>query len=66
VTSDRASVLYKCTDYYAPSAERGIIWDDPALAIPWPVATPILSAKDRAYKPLAEIESELPLYRPVG
>ena len=54
VTSDRASFLYKCTDYYAPSAERGIIWSDPALAISWPVSTPILSAKDRIYKSLAE------------
>jgi len=48
------------TDYYAPSDERGIIWNDPALAIPWPVATPILSAKDRIYKSLAEMESQLP------
>ena len=48
VTSDRASFLYKCTDYYAPGDERGIIWNDPALAISWPVATPILSAKDRS------------------
>ncbi|TMQ30696.1 MAG: dTDP-4-dehydrorhamnose 3,5-epimerase [Nitrospirae bacterium] len=66
VTSDRASFLYKCTDYYAPSDERGIIWNDPSLAIPWPVATPILSAKDRTYKSLAEMGSELPRYRPVG
>ena len=66
VTSDRASFLYKCTDYYVPSDERGIIWDDPALAIPWPVATPILSAKDRIYKSLAEMDSELPRYRSVG
>jgi dTDP-4-dehydrorhamnose 3,5-epimerase len=66
VTSDRASLLYKCTDYYAPSVERGIIWSDPVLAISWPVSTPILSAKDRSYKSLAEMEPELPLYRPTG
>jgi dTDP-4-dehydrorhamnose 3,5-epimerase len=66
VTSDRASCLYKCTDYYAPHDERGIIWNDPVLAIPWPVATPILSQKDHIYKSLAEMESELPQYRPVG
>ncbi len=66
VTSDRASFLYKCTDYYAPRDERGIIWNDPVLAIPWPVATPILSEKDHIYKSLAEMESELPRYRPVG
>ena len=66
VTSDRASFLYTCTDYYAPSDERGIIWNDPSLAIPWPVAAPILSAKDCLYKSLAEMESEAPRYRPVG
>ena len=66
VTSDRASFLYKCTDYYAPGADRGIIWNDPALAIPWPVVTPLLSTKDRNHKPLAELDSELPLYRPPG
>ena len=65
VTSDRASFLYKCTDYYAPGDERGIIWNDPALAISWPVTTPILSAKDQAYKSLAEMETELPKYHPV-
>ncbi|MBU6435873.1 MAG: dTDP-4-dehydrorhamnose 3,5-epimerase [Nitrospirae bacterium] len=66
VTSDRASFLYKCTDYYAPSDERGIIWNDQALAIPWPVTAPILSAKDQAYKSLADMKSGLPPYRPVG
>jgi dTDP-4-dehydrorhamnose 3,5-epimerase len=66
VTSDRASFIYKCTDYYAPGDERGIIWNDPALAISWPVTTPILSAKDQAYKSLAEMDTELPRYRPIG
>lgn len=66
VTSNRASFQYKCTDYYAPGNERGIIWNDPALAISWPVTTPILSAKDRTYKSLAEMESELPRYRLAG
>jgi len=62
VGSDRASFLYKCTDYYAPSDERGIIWNDPGLAIPWPVTTPILSAKDQTYKSLAEMELALPRF----
>ena len=66
VTSTRAAFLYKCTDYYAPSAEQGIMWNDPALAIPWPVGNPILSAKDQAYKSLAEMEPSLPRYRPAG
>jgi dTDP-4-dehydrorhamnose 3,5-epimerase len=64
VTSDQAAFLYKCTDYYAPGTERGIIWNDPALAIPWPVLAPILSAKDRLHTSLAEMEPELPRYCP--
>ncbi|MCG3778280.1 MAG: dTDP-4-dehydrorhamnose 3,5-epimerase [Nitrospira sp.] len=62
VISHRAAFLYKCTDYYAPTTEQGLIWNDPALAIPWPVASPILSAKDQGYKTLAEMESVLPCY----
>lgn len=49
VTSDSADVLYKTTDYWAPTHERTILWSDPTLAIQWPLAgTPILSAKDQA------------------
>jgi dTDP-4-dehydrorhamnose 3,5-epimerase len=47
VTSDYAEFLYKTTDYYAPEHERCIRWDDPTLAIEWPLAgNPRLSAKD--------------------
>ena len=47
VLSDGASVLYKVTDYWAPELERGIAWDDAALAIDWPLsAPPVVSAKD--------------------
>ena len=49
--------LYKCTDYYAPDDEHSLAWDDPAVGIDWPldrVGAPLLSAKDRAGKPLAE------------
>ncbi len=46
VTSDSADVIYKCTDLYYPQHERTIIWNDPELAIPWPVAEPLLSPKD--------------------
>ena len=47
VTSDVADCEYKCTDYYLPSDEGGVLWNDPELAIEWPVADPILSDKDR-------------------
>jgi len=63
VTSETAMFLYKCTDYYSPMDERGVLWSDPALAIPWPIRDPILSDKDQKYRPLAEIQGELPLYR---
>ncbi len=48
VTSDSADFLYKTTDYWAPAAERCIAWNDPTLAIDWPLngATPMVSGKD--------------------
>jgi dTDP-4-dehydrorhamnose 3,5-epimerase len=50
-------VIYKTTDYYAPHADMGIAWNDPALAIAWPVGaeSAILSAKDQRLPPLAEL-----------
>jgi dTDP-4-dehydrorhamnose 3,5-epimerase len=46
VLSDYAEVQYKCTGIYNSKAESGILWNDPALGIDWPVKNPILSAKD--------------------
>lgn len=47
VLSDSAEFLYKTTDYYAPEMERCIRWDDPDLAIDWPIGgEPVLSGKD--------------------
>ncbi len=49
VLSDSADFLYKTTDYYAPAQERCIVWNDPTLAIDWPLdGYPALSAKDSA------------------
>ncbi|ALA60718.1 dTDP-4-dehydrorhamnose 3,5-epimerase [Nitrospira moscoviensis] len=65
VTSEGAAFLYKCTDFYSPKDERGIRWNDPALGIAWPIEKPILSAKDQAYRTLAEMDNDLPSYQPV-
>ena len=47
VLSETADFQYKCTDYYDPSDEGGIIWDDPTLNIQWPIQHPVLSEKDQ-------------------
>jgi dTDP-4-dehydrorhamnose 3,5-epimerase len=58
VTSDSAEVLYKNTDYWAPEHERSVLWNDPALAIDWPLdGAPILSSKDSQGKLLADAEA---------
>lgn len=57
VTSDSADCLYKTTDYWAPEHERSILWNDPALAIDWPLAgAPMLSAKDSMGRLLADAD----------
>ena len=55
VLSDVADVEYKCTDYYAPSDEIGVIWNDPELAIDWPIDNPLLSDKDASLPTLATL-----------
>jgi len=58
VTSDSAEVLYKATDYWSPAHERTLKWDDPALAIPWPLSgEPLLAAKDAAGRPFDQAET---------
>ena len=52
--SDWAEVQYKCTAIYNPGAEAGILWNDPALDISWPVQEPILSMKDRQARTLEQ------------
>lgn len=58
VTSEVADFLYKCSNYYSPQDERGIAWDDPDLAIAWPISTPILSQRDQSHPRLAEAPRE--------
>ena len=60
VLSPMAQVAYKCTDFYDPAGEIGIAWDDPGLGISWPVATPILSARDRRHPHLTDLLDTLP------
>jgi dTDP-4-dehydrorhamnose 3,5-epimerase len=55
VLSESADVLYKTTDFYAPSCERCLRWDDPTLAIRWPLtAPPLLSPRDAAAATLGD------------
>lgn len=59
VTSDIAHFHYKCTDYYCPEDEAGIRWNDPDIGIQWPVADPVLSAKDAVAPLWAEVAGGL-------
>jgi len=57
VLSDSAEFLYKTTDYWAPEHERSLLWNDPDLAIAWPLSgAPTLAAKDADAKRLSEAE----------
>jgi dTDP-4-dehydrorhamnose 3,5-epimerase len=55
--SDTAIVMYKTTAEYAADLDRGILWNDPALGIDWPVTDPLLSDRDRRWPTLAEAEN---------
>jgi len=61
--TESVQFLYKCGDFYDPSDEHGILWNDPDLAISWDVSNPVISEKDARNRPLGEIPREfLPLY----
>ncbi len=64
VTSEVADFLYKCTDFYVASDDRGIFWNDPELKISWPISQPLLSLKDAARLPLSKMSADdLPRYQ---
>ena len=58
VTSEAALFSYKCTDFYNPATEHGIIWNDPDIGIAWPIAQPVLSTKDAVYPRLKDLRLE--------
>jgi dTDP-4-dehydrorhamnose 3,5-epimerase len=60
VLSEVADVLYKVSSYYDPETESGIAWDDPDVAVDWPIAQPQLSERDRTAPRLAEVADSLP------
>lgn len=68
VLSERADVIYKCSDYYAPDDEYGLLYSDPAINIDWPLeGEPLLSVKDCHYPLLKNVpETQLPMYPTKG
>jgi dTDP-4-dehydrorhamnose 3,5-epimerase len=64
VLSETALFAYKCSDVYHPEDEGGLLWSDPALAIDWPVAAPVLSEKDATFPCLDQLApAQLPQVR---
>ncbi len=52
VVSESADFMYKCTNFYAPEDERGVLWSDAEIGIQWPIGQPLLSAKDAQFPTL--------------
>ena len=59
VLSKYADLNYKCTNFYFPEDEGGLIWNDPEVAIDWPIKSPLLSNKDKLLPSLNEIKKKL-------
>ena len=57
VTSEDAEIQYMITEEYAPDLESGVIWNDPDVAIDWPISEPILSPRDRAWPRLRDADN---------
>ncbi|MGO8676088.1 MAG: dTDP-4-dehydrorhamnose 3,5-epimerase [Limisphaerales bacterium] len=58
VLSDTALFHYKCSDFYSPSDESGVRWDDPEIGIRWPLSEPLLSPRDAKALRLRELPPE--------
>jgi dTDP-4-dehydrorhamnose 3,5-epimerase len=58
VLSESADLYYKCTDFYFPNDESGLIWNDPDVSIDWPIKSPRLSKKDKLLPSLREIKNK--------
>ncbi|MDA0577082.1 MAG: dTDP-4-dehydrorhamnose 3,5-epimerase [Verrucomicrobia bacterium] len=64
VLSEKADVMYKCTEYYVPADDRGLLWSDPDIGIDWVLKDPTVSDRDKALRRLRDIPPEdLPQYR---
>jgi dTDP-4-dehydrorhamnose 3,5-epimerase len=56
VTSEVAEIVYMATEEYAPAFEAGVLWNDPALQIDWPIPEPLLSDRDKNWPRLADAD----------
>jgi dTDP-4-dehydrorhamnose 3,5-epimerase len=59
VLEDDTETSYQVGEFYAPEVEGGLLYDDPRLGLEWPLPVAEMSEKDRQWRPLSEIESEL-------
>lgn len=64
VQSDSADVFYKCDEFYSQADEHVLQWNDSGLGIKWGIENPILSARDKAGRTLAQLKDKLPKYEP--
>jgi dTDP-4-dehydrorhamnose 3,5-epimerase len=58
VLSEAADLHYKVSGFYDPEDEGGVVWNDPDIAIQWPVGAPVLSSRDRSYPKLRDLDQE--------
>lgn len=54
--ADENEIFYKCTDYYFPEDEAGVLWNDPDLGIPWPLVSPVINPRDAAFPRLKQLD----------